>query len=307
VNSLKKEKILLLGPNGLVGSAILRKLNKLGYSNVISLSRKSLDLLNHDAVKKKLVELNPKYIINAAAKVGNQSSNILEPMNFLTDNLKIQMNIYGSLENIDVKKIVNFASIYIYPENRDVLITEESLLTGVLNKNYESYALAKILGIKYLEMLYKTRSVLSATLVLPNVYGINDCLDLNKARFIASVFLKLQSNGTVHFQGSGKQIREFINSEDVADAAVYFMNSKDNEGLVNIGNDEYYEIHQIVKKINSIVPRASKYFWTENDSILEERPFLVSKNKMRSLGWYPKVNLDSGLTSFHIWLASNAR
>ncbi len=307
MNSLKKEKILLLGPNGLVGSAILRKLNKLGYSNVISLSRKSLDLLNHDAVKKKLVELNPKYIINAAAKVGNQSSNILEPMNFLTDNLKIQMNIYGSLENIDVKKIVNFASIYIYPENRDVLITEESLLTGVLNKNYESYALAKILGIKYLEMLYKTRSVLSATLVLPNVYGINDCLDLNKARFIASVFLKLQSNGTVHFQGSGKQIREFINSEDVADAAVYFMNSKDNEGLVNIGNDEYYEIHQIVKKINSIVPRASKYFWTENDSILEERPFLVSKNKMRSLGWYPKVNLDSGLTSFHIWLASNAR
>jgi len=305
--NLQNEKILLFGAKGVVGSAILRRFNELGYSNVISLDRQSLDLTKIDDVKKKLIEVNPSYIINAAAKVGSQSANIEDPINFLEDNINIQMNIYGSLKYVDVKKIINFASIYIYPENYSSEISEDTLLSGPLNKNYENYALAKILGIKYLEILYKTRGILSTTLVLPNVYGQNDCLDLNRARLIPSIFIKLQSEGVVCFHGNGKQIREFINSDDVADASLYFLNTNNNEGLVNIGNDEYFEIERIVQKISEFLPSSNKYVWEDSDAENKEKPYLVSKDRMRKLGWNPKIDLDSGLSSFHFWLTNDVK
>ncbi len=303
--NLQKEKILLLGSKGVVGSAILRKFNELGYSNIISLDKQSLDLTEIDDVKRKFIEVNPSYIINAAAKVGSQSANIEDPINFLEDNIKIQMNIYGSLKYINVKKIINFASIYIYPENYGLEISEDSLLCGPLNKNYENYSLAKILGIKYLEILYKTRGIFSTTLVLPNVYGQNDCLDLNRARLIPSIFIKLQSEGVACFHGNGKQIREFINSDDVADATLYFLSTNHNEGLVNIGNDEYLEIDKIVQKVAKFLPANNKYVWADSDSENKEKPFLISKNKMRKLGWNPKIDLDSGLSSFYFWLTND--
>lgn len=305
--NLQNEKILLLGSNGVVGSAILRKFNELGYSNIVSLDRQNLDLTEIEDVKRKLIEVNPSYIINAAAKVGSQSANIEDPISFLEDNIKIQMSIYGSLKYINVKKIINFASIYIYPENYGLVMNEDNLLSGSLNKNYEHYALAKILGIKYLEVLYKTRGILSTTLVLPNVYGKNDSLDLSRARLIPSIFIKLKSESTVYFNGNGKQIREFINSDDVADASLYFMNTNENEGLVNIGNDEYFEIDRIVKKVSELLPFSSKYIWADPDSENKEKPFLISKDKMRKLGWNPKIDIDSGLSSFYSWLTNDAK
>lgn len=303
----QNEKILLLGSKGVVGSAILRKFNELGYSNVVSLDRQNLDLTEIEDVKRKLIEVNPSYIINAAAKVGSQSANIENPINFLEENIKIQMNIYGSMKYINVKKIINFASIYIYPENYNLVINEGNLLSGPLNKNYEHYALAKIIGIKYLEVLYKTRGILSTTLVLPNVYGINDSLDLNRARLIPSIFMKLKSGNPAYFYGNGKQIREFINSDDVADASLYFMSSNDNEGLVNIGNDEYFEIDRIVKKVSELLPSSSKHIWADLNSENKEKPFLISKDKMRELGWTPKIDIDSGLLSFYSWLKNDAK
>lgn len=305
--NLQNEKILLLGSKGLVGSAILRKFNELGYPNVVSLDRQTLDLTDIENVREKLIKVNPSYIINAAAKVGSQTANIENPLIFLEENIKIQMNIYSSLKYINVKKIINFASIYIYPENCSLVIKEDDLLSGTLNKNYENYALAKILGIKYLEILYKTRGILSTTLVLPNVYGKHDCLDLSRARLIPSIFMKLQSEGTVYFHGNGKQIREFLNSDDVADASLYFINTNNNEGLVNIGNDEYFEIDRIVKKVSELLPLSSKYIWSNPNSENKEKPLLISKDKMRKLGWNPKIDIDSGLSSFYLWLTNDAR
>jgi len=307
VINLQNEKILLLGSKGVVGSAILRKFNELGYSNVTSLDRQSLDLTEIDDVKRKLIELNPSYIVNAAAKVGSQSANMEDPINFLEDNIKIQMNIYSSLKYIDVKKIINFASIYIYPENYGLEMSEDTLLSGPLNKNYENYALAKIFGIKYLETLYKNKGIFSTTLVLPNVYGKNDSLDLNRARLIPSIFIKLQRGGLAYFHGNGKQIREFINSDDVAGASLYFLNTNNNEGLVNIGDDEYFEIDKIVKKVSELLPLSSEYVWSDPNSENMEKPFLISKDKMRKLGWSPKINLDSGLSSFYFWLTSDVK
>jgi GDP-L-fucose synthase len=119
--------------------------------------------------------------------------------------------------------------------------------------------------------------------------------------------MKLQSEGVVCFHGNGKQIREFINSDDVADASLYFLNTNNNEGLVNIGNDEYFEIDKIVQKITEFLPSSNKYVWEDSDTENKEKPYLVSKDRMRKLGWNPKIDLDSGLSSFHFWLTNDVK
>ena len=271
----------------------------------MSINRQTLDLTNGIEVKRKVNEIKPDTVINAAAKVGGKQDNINYPGKYLEENLNIQLNVFSALKSTKVAKIINFSSIYMYPGEQVSPVREENILDGKFNQDYESYALAKIVGVKLLENLYKEFGILSTTLVLPNVYGENDSLVAGKARLIPSAFLKLASNEKVSFYGDGTQVREFIESRDVASAVEFFMNTEENEGVVNIGNDEHFEIREVVEKIQVMMGSKSKVSWSGYNEIHAEKIFKVDKTKMKKLGWQPGISLEEGLVYFYDWFKKN--
>jgi len=297
-----KKKILILGSDGLVGSSVLRKFQN-NDLEIFKSTRKDLDLRNEKEVFKEIDRLKPHYIINAAAKVGSLTANINKPQEFLDDNLRIQMNVFNAAAAMNVEKILNYASVYIYPEKHDDYVEESDLLSGRLNENYEYYALAKIVGIKILELMHSHSNMNSTTLVLPSVYGPNDSLDPKTSRIIASTFVKLnnpENSQKVSFMGSGNQIREFIYSEDVADASIFFIHRDGHEGLINIGNDEFISVREIVLKVRNLLNYRGEILWTANERS-EKSIIRTKKNKMINCGWKPSTSIDQGLDKFYFW------
>ena len=304
----EKPLVLVLGSDGLVGSAVVRKLRKNLNYQVVPSNRKSLDLLSTDEVLSKILEIKPDYIVNAAAQVGSLTAHLKFPYEFLDHNIRIQSNVFRAAANVKVKKIINYASIYIYPNKSNNVMRETDLIGGNLNQNYANYALSKIVGIKLLEALNLSTDLTSTTLVLPNVYGINDSLNLNNSRVVASISLNLsdpKNKEKVLLRGSGKQIREFIFSDDVADATEHFLDSSNSEGLVNIGDDKYYRVCDIAEMIKTILNYSGLITWDSKGNN-EQDTIKTNKTKMKKFGWKPKTSLHQGLLEFHGWFGNQA-
>ena len=238
-----KSKVFIAGHNGMLGSSIFRKFKKKGYQNIITVNKKKLDLRNQNAVEKFFQIKKPDVVIIAAAKVGGIKANIEYPANFISDNLQIQINLISSSHTHNVKKLILFGSSCIYPKYLNKPIKESQIMTGVLEKTNESYAVAKIAGIKMIESINKQYKRNYICLMPCNLFGPNDNYNLENSHFLPALIKKIylaskknKKNKTVKLWGTGKPLREVLYVDEVADACEFFLRKKINKTLINIGS-----------------------------------------------------------------------
>ncbi|WP_297897466.1 GDP-L-fucose synthase family protein [Methanobrevibacter sp.] len=300
----KKDKIYVAGHNGLVGSAILRKLINNGYSNIITRNRHDLNLLNENEVNNFLKKETPDVIFLAAARVGGIGANIENPSSFLIDNITIQNNVIKNAYKNNVKNLLFIASSSIYPLNSKQPLKEEYLLTGKLESANEGYALAKIIGLKLCEYYNKQYGLNYVTIVPPNIYGINSKFKSENSNVIISLMKKMHEAKLYNYPkvtvwGSGRQRREFIYSDDVADAALYVMKNYCGY-FINTGNNIDYSITEIAEIIKEIVGYKGKLYFDKSKPDGRMKRLLDSENS-RKIGWNPKISLKYGLELTYEW------
>ena len=305
----KNSKIYVAGHNGLIGSAILRKLKDKGYSNIIYRSKKQLDLKSQAKVLNFLKKQKPNFIFIAAAKVGGIYANNKYKAEFIFDNLSIQSNLIHSAYLTGIKNLIFLGSSCVYPRNCKQPIKESYLLTGELEKTNDAYAIAKIAGIKMCESYnyqYKTNY---KCLMPTNTFGPNDNYDTLNSHFFAALIkkshqLKLNNKNELKLWGNGKAKREVIYVDDIADACIYFMKKKIKETVVNIGTGNDYTIKEYAKKILSqIIPNKkilSKYDLRKPNGTPRK---VLDVSLAKKYGWCSKTKLNEAiLKTYHNFL-----
>jgi len=297
----QNSNIYIAGHNGMVGSAIFRALTKRGYSNLITRSSKNLDLRNQDAVRQFFQDENPEYVFLAAAKVGGINANNTYRAEFLYDNLMIEANIINSSYLNNVKKLLFLGSSCIYPKMAPQPLTENSLLTGLLEETNEPYAIAKIAGIKLCEA-YRAQYGCNYISAMPtNLYGAGDNYDLNTSHVLPALIRKFHAakennEPEVVIWGSGRPMREFLHADDAADACVFLMNNYDGEQFVNVGTGQDITIADLAYLIKEIVGYNGKMRYDSSKPDGTPRK-LMDVSKLNNLGWKHSINLKDGIKS----------
>lgn len=295
----KNDKIFLAGHNGLVGSAILRKLKEKKFKNILTVSRSELDLMDQKKTFKFLKKHKPKFVFICAAKVGGIYANNKFRAKFIYENLQIQNNLIHGSYLAGVMKLIFLGSSCIYPKDSKQPIKEEYLLTSSLEKTNEPYAIAKIAGLKMCEsynLQFKTNYL---CLMPANVYGPNDNFDLLNSHFIPALIAKIHKlkknrKKVLEIWGSGKVKREVIYVDDLADACVYFMNKKVSENLINIGSGKDLTIENYAKKFLQILKTRAKLKFDKSKPDGVKRK-IVDIKLAKKYGWYPKTSLYEGV------------
>ena len=292
-----KSKVFIAGHNGMLGSSILRKLKKKGYKNIITTSRKKLDLRNRNAVEKFFKNKKPNVVIAAAATVGGIKANIENPANFISDNLQIQTNLISLSHTYNIEKLILFGSSCIYPKYLNKPIKENQLMSGVLEKTNESYAVAKIAGIKMIEAFNKQHKRNYICLMPCNLFGPNDNYDLKNSHFLPALIKKIylaskksKKNKIVKLWGTGKPLREVLHVDEVADACEFFLKKKINETLINIGSKTEMTIKEYADLIKKkIDPDVLIKFNNDKklDGVMRKK---LSLSLASQYGWKSKMN-----------------
>lgn len=298
-------KIYLAGHNGLVGSAIMRNLQERGYSNIITISSKELDLRRQKEVEDFFEKEKPDYVFLAAAKVGGIHANNTYPAEFLYDNLMIESNIIHSAYLSGVEKLLFLGSSCIYPKFAPQPIKESDLLTGLLEPTNEAYAIAKITGIELCKFYRRQYGVNFISAMPTNLYGINDNFDLNTSHVLPALIrkfheAKINKEKSVVMWGSGKPLREFLYVDDLADALVHLMLNYNEETHVNVGTGEDISIADLATMIKEIVGYEGEIV---NDlSKPDGTPRkLLDVSLLHSTGWKHKTSLEEGISKVYKW------
>ena len=294
-----KSKVFIAGHNGMLGSSILRKLKKKGYKNIITTSRKKLDLRNRNAVEKFFKNKKPNVVIAAAATVGGIKANIENPANFISDNLQIQTNLISLSHTYNIEKLILFGSSCIYPKYLNKPIKENQLMSGVLEKTNESYAVAKIAGIKMIEAFNKQHKRNYICLMPCNLFGPNDNYDLKNSHFLPALIKKIylaskksKKNKIVKLWGTGKPLREVLHVDEVADACEFFLKKKINETLINIGSKTEMTIKEYADLIKKkIDPEVLIKFNNDKklDGVMRKK---LNLSLASQYGWKSKMNFS---------------
>ncbi|HNY29705.1 MAG TPA: GDP-L-fucose synthase [Fibrobacteria bacterium] len=305
----KDSRIFVAGHRGLVGGAIVRKLQAEGYSRIVVRSHAECDLENQGAVFKLFLEEKPEYVFMAAAKVGGILANQSYPVDFIRSNLMVQNNIIDASFYSGVTKLLFLGSSCIYPKLCPQPIKEEYLLTGALEPTNEWYAIAKIAGIKTCQA-YREQHGLNAISLMPtNLYGPGDNFDLVSSHVLPAMIRKFHEakeagRSEVVIWGTGTPRREFLHVDDLADACLYLMDRYDSGDIVNVGTGEdvtILELAQIVKEAvgfqGEIVLDASKPDGTPRK--------LLDVTKLRSMGWMHSIGLREGIQGTYRWFIEN--
>lgn len=302
----KDSKIFVAGHRGLVGSAIVRVLNERGYSNILTRTRNELNLLNQKEVFDFFDSEKPEYVFDAAAKVGGIYANDTYSGDFIYENIQIQTNLIHSAWKFGVKKFLFLGSVCIYPKFAEVPVREDSLLTGYLEPTNDAYAIAKISGIKMLQAYHKQYGMESVSLMPSNLYGPGDNFHPDNGHVIPAMMTKFQNSGgkSVMFWGDGTPKREFLYSEDLADACLFAMDHFKNAELINVGSGENVSIKELSNSVASVVKYDGEIKWdTSRPNGTPNRPLDCSK--MAKLGWKPKHTLSQGLQKTYDWFIEN--
>ncbi|OAQ38723.1 GDP-fucose synthetase [Pedobacter psychrophilus] len=295
----KSSKIYVAGHNGMVGSAIIRKLEKEGFTNIIKRSSKELDLRDQVAVANFFEEQKPDYVFLAAAKVGGIVANNTYRAEFLFDNLQIQNNIIHQSYLNKVKKLMFLGSSCIYPKMAPQPLKEEYLLTGLLEETNEPYAIAKITGIKMCDA-YRAQYGCNYISAMPtNLYGYNDNYHPQNSHVLPALIRKFheaKQNNEPHVTiwGSGSPMREFLFADDLADACFYLMQNYDEPNLINIGTGEDLTIKDLALMIKDIIGFKGDLVFDSSKPDGTPRK-LMDVSKLHSKGWKHKVNLKEGI------------
>jgi len=303
----KHSKIFVAGHRGLVGSAIVRTLQERGYTNIVTRTRQEVDLLNQSQVEEFFKAENIDYVFDAAARVGGINANNIYSAEFVYENIQIQTNLIHFAWKYRVKKFLFIGSVCIYPKYAEVPVKEESLMTGYLEPTNDAYAVAKISGIKMLQAYHKQYGFKSVSLMPSNIYGPGDNFHPENGHVIPSMMTKLNnSNGkNVTFWGDGTPMREFLYSDDLADACLFAMERFENAELLNVGSGENVSIQNLANMIASIVGYTGKIEWdTTRPNGTPNRP--LDYSKMTNLGWKPNHNLHTGLKKAYLWFTEHS-
>lgn len=295
----KKEKIYITGHNGMVGSAIKRLLEHLGYSNLLTVSSKDLDLRDQTASEFFFRKHKPDYVILAAAKVGGINANMNYPANFLYDNLLIECNVIHQAYLSGVKKLIFLGSSCIYPKNCPQPMKEEYLMTGKFEPTNESYALAKVVGLKMTEAYKRQYGFNSVNLMPCNLYGPNDSFDLEHSHVLSALVKRFTdakdtSAPDIILWGTGIARREFMHVDDAAKATLYMIENYHTTDIINIGWGTDVSIKELAEMIASKVGYEGKILWdnTKPDGMLKK---CMDVSKMKTLGFQPSITLSEGI------------
>ena len=299
----KNSKIFVAGHRGMVGSAILRKLEKEGFSNLVVRSSKELDLTQQAGVADFFKNEKPDYVVLAAAKVGGILANNTYRGQFLYENLMIQNNVIHHSYLNGVKKLLFLGSSCIYPKMAPQPLKEESLLTGLLEPTNEPYAIAKISGIKMCEA-YRSQYGCNFISAMPtNLYGPNDNYDLKNSHVLPALIRKFHEakesgKKEVVIWGSGKPLREFLHVDDLADASFFLLNNYDGEMFVNVGTGEDLSILDLAKLVQKIVGFEGEIVLDSTKPDGTPRK-LMDVSRINQMGWKAKIDLETGIRTVY--------
>ncbi|MCH4827363.1 GDP-L-fucose synthase [Planococcus halocryophilus] len=300
-----ESKIYVAGHRGLVGSAIVRNLQEKGYHNLVFRTSKELDLTNSNQVDSFFQEQRPDYVFLAAAKVGGIAANNDYPAEFIRDNLMIQTNVIDAAHRNKVKKLLFLGSTCIYPRLAEQPMREDALLTGELEPTNEPYAIAKIAGIKMCQSYNRQYGTNFISIMPTNLFGPNDNFDLTSSHVLPALIRKFHEAKnaqaeTVEVWGTGTPKREFLYSDDLADAAIYLMNTYNGNDLVNIGVGRDISIKELAEKVGKTVGYEGEIVFNTSKPDGTPRK-LVDVSRLKSLGWEAKIPLDDGLKMAYDW------
>ena len=298
----KDSKIYVAGHRGLVGSAI-------GYSNIIGKTHKELDLMDAVAVENFFKEEKPEYVFLAAAKVGGIYANSTYPADFIYENLQIQNNVIGNAHKYGVKKLMFLGSSCIYPKMCPQPIKEEYLLSGYLEETNEAYALAKIAGLKMCQYFNKQYGTNFISVMPTNLYGPYDNFHPEHSHVMPALirrFHEAKVNGAkeVVVWGSGKPLREFLYSEDMADACIYLMENYEGNDFFNIGTGKEITIKGLAELIKEVVGYEGEIVWDSSKPDGTPRK-LLDVSRLESQGWKYKMELKDGVKEAYEWYLEN--
>ena len=304
----RSDNIFIAGHKGLVGSSIFNLLKNKGYKNLITVNRKNLDLRNFDKVIKYFKNKKIDYMVMAAARAGGIIANNSNQKDFFLENIEIQNSLLKLSQQKKIKRTIFLGTSCIYPKYAKTPIKEESLLTGILEKTNQSYAIAKIAGIKLCEALYEDHNMDIICLMPTNVYGHNDNFDRINGHVIPAMIAKIElakkkNLKKVKLLGTGKPLREFIHSDDLAEAIYICLKLKKDLlkkkfnlklPILNVGTNHIISIKNLSKLIAKNINFRGKIFFDKNSPDGTYKKNLDS-SKINYFGWYPNINFNDGL------------
>jgi GDP-L-fucose synthase len=301
--------LFVAGHGGLVGSAILRQLRASGYSNVLTATRSQLDLRDQAAVNYWFRANRPEYVILAAGTVGGILANSTRPAEFIYDNMLIHATVVHAAYLYSVRKLLYLGSSCIYPREAPQPMAEDALLTGPLEPTNESYAIAKIAGIKLCEAYRRQYGSNFISAMPTNLYGPNDNFDLNASHVMPALIrkfhdAKVSGASVVTIWGSGNARREFLHVEDLANACLFLMQEYSGKRHVNVGTGEDLSIRELAELIRGVAcPTVSLRFDTSKPDGSPQK--LLDVSKLHALGWRHRIALKDGVASTYAWFLQN--
>ena len=295
----KESKIYVAGHRGMVGSAIVRELQRQGYTNIITRTHKELDLTRQAEVEKFFEEEKPEYVFLAAAKVGGIIANQTALADFMYENMIMEMNVIHSAWKNGCKKLEFLGSSCIYPKFAPQPMPESCLLTSALEPTNEAYALAKISGLKYCEYLNRQYGTDYISLMPTNLYGPNDNYHPEHSHVLPALIrrfheAKQQELEQVTCWGDGSPLREFLYVDDLANLCVFLMNHYSGNETVNAGSGKELTIKELTEKVAKVVGYEGEILWDTTRPNGTPRK-LLDVSKAKAMGWEPKVDLDEGI------------
>ena len=298
-------RIYVAGHRGLVGSAIYRLLKKRGFENLIIRTHSELELMDAVAVQNFFEETKPEFVFLAAAKVGGIHANSTYPADFMRENLVVQTNVIHESWRNGVEKLMFLGSSCIYPKLCPQPISEESLLTGELEPTNEAYALAKIAGIKTCQSYNQQYGTNFISAMPTNLYGINDNFHPENSHVLPALIrrfheAKLADSESVSIWGTGNPRREFLHSDDLADAVLFLMENYNDSEIVNVGCGEDQTIRVLAETISEVVGYSGSLVFDSSrpDGTPQK---MLDISKIRVLGWTPEITLKNGLKQVYQW------
>jgi len=307
---MKKEaKIFVAGHRGMVGSAIVRRLQRAAFENILTRTRQELDLMDRAAVRVFFETERPDYVVDAAARVGGIAANFEKPVEFLIENLTIQNNVIQAAADFGVTKLLFLGSSCIYPKLAPQPLTEDALLTGPLEPTNDAYAVAKIAGIKLCQAYAREYGKNFISGMPTNLYGSNDNFDLHTSHVLPALIrkvheAKLAGAKEVSVWGSGTPRREFLHVDDLADACFFLLENYDSPEIVNIGCGEDVSIKELAETVCEVLGfEGSLVFDTSKPDGTPRK--LMNIGRLLALGWKPRFNLREGIRDAHEWFLKN--